>query len=301
MNSFGADGSALAATANGNHWYSSPLTGFDGNNNPVWGTQATIATAPIGGLNPMNQNIETFKTTPITTSNVVICFDDGLGTNYHLGGIAYNDTKFLWRAAPAVPYFDGRGGYEISNGVNYAGSDVQAIDRNVVFGYHGEFFRSQSQAGQHFHYYDDGLFIGQYGEAGLGYPTAWVAFAFVGNGTGPVMIKTNGECYTYENDESAHGPQRWHLLNAQNIREAQNSVILNGSTTLTNPPISFPIDVYGAPLNGSVSGWSGLQVPKCFVSYNIYYSTNNGGPFGAAVLSTPSSHATISGLSNGSS
>ena len=297
VNSFGVDGSALAATANGNHWYSSPLTGFNGSNNPVWGTQVTIATAPTGGANPMNPNIEPFKTTPITANKVVICFDDGRGTNYHLGGVALNGNNFLWRAAPAASYFDGHGGYEISNGLTYAGSDVQAIDRHVVFGFHGEFFRSQAQAGQHFHYYDDGLFIGQFGESYLGYPTAWIVPSFVGNGFGPVMIKTNGDYYTYENDESAHGPQRWHLVNAQDVREAQNSVALNGSTTLTNPPISFPIDVYGAPLNGSVSlVWT--SVPNA-LSYNIYYSTNNGGPFGAAALSTPSSHATITGLSNG--
>lgn len=297
VNSFGADGSALAATANGNHWYSSPVTGFDSNNNPTWGTQTTIATAPTGGLNPMNQNIETFKTTPITTNNVVICFDDGLGTNYHLGGIALNGNNFLWRAAPAVSYFDGQGGYEISNGLTYAGSDVQAIDRHVVYGFHGEFFRNQAQAGQHFHYYDDGLFIGQFGESYLGYPTDWVVPAFVGNGFGPVMVKTNGEYYTYENDEGAHGVQRWHLLNAQDIREAQNSVALNGSTTLTNPPISFPIDVYGTPMNAAASlVWA--LVPSA-LSYNIYYSTNSGGPFGAAALSTNTSYATVSGLSNG--
>ncbi len=297
VNSFNTNGDILNATANGNHWYSSPLTGFNGNNNPVWGTQVTIATAPIGGANPMNQNIETFKTTPITGSGYVICFDDGLGTNYHLGGIAYNGSGFKWKASPSGSFFDGHGIYEISNGLTYAGSDVQAIGHNIVFGYHGEFFRGQGQAGQHFHYYDDGLFVGQFGESGIGYPAASVVPSFVGNAFGPVMISTNGEYYIYQNDESAHGSQRWHLLNAQNIREAQNSVTLNGSITLTNPPISFPIDVYGAPLNGSVSlVWT--SVPSA-LSYNIYYSTNNGGPFGAAALSTPSSHAVVSGLSNG--
>jgi len=84
----------------------------------------------------------------------VICFDDYIGNNYHLGGIKVGGTKFLWRASPSWLTFNGKGGYEISNGVNYAGSDVQAFDRHVVFGYHGEFFRSQGQAGQHLHFYE---------------------------------------------------------------------------------------------------------------------------------------------------
>jgi FlgD Ig-like domain len=296
-NSFGADGSALAATANGNHWYSSPLTGFDGNNNPTWGAQTTIATAPTGGSNPMNQNIETFKTTPITTNNIVICFDDGIGTNYHLGGIALNGNNFLWRASPAVPYFDGHGGYEISNGVNYAGADVQALDRHVVFGYHGEFFRSQGQAGQHFHYYDDGLFIGQFGEASLGYQCGYFIPAFSGNAFGPVMVKINNEYYCYENDESAHGPQRWHLVNANNVREVANTIALNGSAILTNQPVAFPAVVTGVAGNQAAPiRWSTVTGAS---SYNVRYATNNGGPYFTLALSTPATNAVISGLDNG--
>jgi len=49
--------------------------------------------------------------------------------------------------------------YEISNGVTYGGDTLQAVDRNIIFGYHGEFFRNQGQAGQHMHFYDDGLFV----------------------------------------------------------------------------------------------------------------------------------------------
>jgi len=48
----------------GNKWYSSPLTGFDGNNNPVWGTQTMIATASTGALDPQNRTSSPSKQRP---------------------------------------------------------------------------------------------------------------------------------------------------------------------------------------------------------------------------------------------
>ena len=296
-NSFGSDGAALASATGSNLWWSSPLTGFDARNNPTWGPQTLIASAANTGNNPENNNTESFKTTAITSSNVVICFDDSIRTNYHLGGVAVGGTNFLWKASPAVGYFDGMGGYEISNGVNYAGADVQAIDNHIVFGYHGEFFRSQGQAGQHLHFYGDGLFIGQFGEASLGYPAGSIIPAFVGNGFGPAMVKTGGEYYCYENDESGHGAQRWHLLNAANVREMANSVTLNGSTTLTNAPAAFPTSV--AALAGNQAAqirWGAVAGSR---SYSMYYATNNGGPYDRLAANITSPHYNASGLSNG--
>jgi len=170
---------------------------LDGNNNPVWGTQTMIATASTGALDPQNRNIEPFKTTAISSGNIVICFDDYIGNNYHLGGIKVGRHQVLWRASPSVAYFNGKGGYEISNGVNYAGSDVQAFDRHVVFGYHGEFFRSQGQAGQHLHFYDDGLFHRPVWRVSHRLSAGYAVPGFVGNGFGPLMVRTNGEYYCY--------------------------------------------------------------------------------------------------------
>ena len=295
-NSFGADGAALAGATQSNTWWSSPLTGFDRNNNPIWGKQTVIGAAANTGNNPQNNNIESFKTTAITSNRVVICFDDSIRTNYHLGGIAVGGTNFIWKASPSVGYFDGTGGYEISNGVNYAGSDVQAIDNHIVFGYHGEFFRYQGQAGQHQHFYGDGLFIGQFGEASIGYPAGSMVPAFVGNGFGPAMVKVNGEYFCYENDESSHGPQRWHLVNAGNVREMENSVILNGSVALTNPPADFPTGVLAYSGNKSAGiQWRGVAGAS---TYSIRYANNSGGPYSMLAANITSTNYNLTGLTN---
>ncbi len=55
--------------------------------------------------------------------------------------------------------------YDIGNHVNYnAGSSVMVLDRNVITGYHGEFWKS-SQTNMYNHYLDNGLAIGQFGTA----------------------------------------------------------------------------------------------------------------------------------------
>jgi len=88
--------------------------------------------------------------------------------------------------------------------VAYGGNTLQAVDRNVIYGYHGEFFRGQGQAGQTMHFYDDGLFVGQFGEANPGhYAYEGALPGFAGNGHSPSLIKTStGDYYLWVNDES---------------------------------------------------------------------------------------------------
>jgi len=80
-----------------------------------------------------------------------------------------------------------------------------------------------------------------------------------------------------ENDESAHGIQRWHLVNANGVRELANTVTLNGSSTLTNPIVTFPTAVASVSGNQSMQlNWNAVSGAS---SYNVRYSANNGGPF----------------------
>ncbi len=297
--SFGPDGSARSTIIGSADWYESTLSGFDANDNPVWNPETLIASAPEGSSDPVPRccsfgNVRT----AISTNNILISFDQSLNNGYHLGGIRVGSTNWLWEASPAGN-LNGAGNYEISNGVTYAGNTLQVVDRHIIYGYHGEFFRGQGQAGQHMHFLDDGLFVGQFGEASPGHSAYEGAFpAFAGNGHCPNLVKTaTGDYYLWDNDESAHGPQRWHLVNARNIREQSGVGALGGTITLAQPVVNFPTGVTGQAGSNSVElEW--LPVPNA-TSYNIYYSLINGGPYQTLAGRTATTNCFIDGLSNG--
>ena len=224
------------------------MSGFDASNNPRWNSDKLIASAPDGSTDPVprDSSFGNIRAT-ISSNNILISFDQSLNNGYHLGGIAVGASTWLWKASPAVGFMNGRGTYEISNGLTYAGNTLQAIDRNVIYGYHGEFFRGEGQAGQTMHFYDDGLFVGQFGEASPGHSAYEGALpGFAGNGHCPNLVKTTtGDYYLWVNDESDHGPQRWHFVNARNIREQIGIGALGGTITLSNQTYDFPSGVTG--------------------------------------------------------
>jgi len=298
--SFGPDGSARRATIGIATWYEDSLAGYDANNNPIWNPDTLIASAPNGGTDPVprDSSFGNVRAT-ISSNNILISFDQSLNNGWHLGGIRVGASQWLWKASPAVGSMNGCGTYEISNGVAYGGNTVQAVDRNVIYGYHGEFFRGQGQAGQTMHFYDDGLFVGQFGEANPGhYAYEGALPGFAGNGHSPNLVKTStGDYYLWVNDESDHGMQRWHLVNARNIREQAGMGALGSAITLTNQPGGFPTCVTGKSGNQSAE-LSWLPVPGA-ASYSIRYSLMNGGPYNVLAGSTASLDYVAGGLTNG--
>jgi len=279
-------------------WYKYPLKGFDANNTPVYGPMTLLASAPDGNGDPVPRCCGMgFVRTTISTNNIVISFDQSMNVGFHLGGVRLGDTNWLWKASPAGN-LNNDGHYEVSSGT-YVGNTVQAVDRHIIYGYHGEFFRGQGEASQHFHYLDDGLFVGQFGECNIGHgPSGGVSSGFAGNGHSPSLIKSAyGDYYVWVNDESAYGPQRWQLVNARNIRELTGSGPLDGTITLTNPPSGFPVAVTGISTGqGGLLTWQ--PVPGANY-YNVKYSLVNGGPYLTLVGSTPATNLFASGLTNG--
>jgi hypothetical protein len=149
------------------------------------------------------------------------------------------------------------------------------------------------------HFYDDGLFVGQFGEANLGHAAyEGVLPGFAGNGISPDFTKTtNGDYYLWVNDESDHGPERWHFVNASNIREQNGSGILGGMITVTNKANAFPVNISCKSGNQS-SKLSWNPVPGA-VSYTVRYSVINGGPYQTIAGSTTGTNYVIGGLENG--
>jgi hypothetical protein len=167
---------------------------------------------------------------PQSERGVILSFNPGKSRGFHLGGIDPAREGWLWRASPTGSWDidpsgnltpkDGR--YDINQGVQYPGNTVSVAGRQVVYGYHGEGWRD-GEADQWLHFYDDGLFVGQFGTPGVARPglvPAEAAAGFAGNAFSAQLVTVNGEVYLWHNDESGHGGvHRWWLDGAAAIRE----------------------------------------------------------------------------------
>ena len=218
-------------------WTSAVLTGFDTNANPTYALPKTLASTPYIGTDPVWWNGAAHLRAGVqTTSDVVVSFDAGLpgddgrqSTGYHLGGVRVGGTGWLWRTSLSTHRnYSGDwpedGAFDVGNRVQYAGSVPMTVERHVFYGYNGEFYKN-SQANKFRHYFDNGLYVGEFGELGanVGF-TSGVLFSpakMAGNVHNPWIVKlTDGRVYLYHNDEGWHGGvHRWRIDGLDTITE----------------------------------------------------------------------------------
>jgi hypothetical protein len=121
---------------------------------------------------------------------------------------------------------DGR--YDIDHGVQYPANVVLTDARNVIFGYHGEAWNG-GQANQWLHFYDNGLFIGQFGKPGRPQPPAERGDAppeSAGNAFSPQLVTVDGKLYLWHNDESVHGGvHRWRIDGTDQIKQFEAPIL----------------------------------------------------------------------------
>lgn len=270
--------------------YTQKLTGFDASGNPQWGSETVLATMPAAAQTPYYR----WKTAgpngpqfPVTASNVVIMFDQSVSflnpnvnTGMHLGGARVGGSSWLWQASPAVTsvnYGDPAqqtGTYCIGDNTIFGGNKVVSEGRNVIYGFHGEGWQGK-QANQFMHFYDDGLFVGQFGVPNANM-TALAKVA--GNSWSSTVVNVNGVRYFYHNDESNHaGIHRWRLDGIGSITQLGGSGVFNGgdtSITLTTLP-AVPAGPMAIPGNAQVAlSWQ--AVPGA-TGYNVYRGTTSSG------------------------
>lgn len=221
-----------------------PLKGFDSLGNPQWEAENILASLPAKVGDPYYRGAFSGMSGPrfpVTSSGIAISLDQSVrgNTGFHLGGIKEGSDRWLWKASP-TGQLDGRGTFqtqEIDNTINYGGNQVWADGRNVLYGFHGEFFTDPlngnvGQANQFMHFYDDGLFVGQFGvpstrateeaQAGLG-----------GNSFSFTLVQVGKNLYVYHNDESSHGGiHRWQIQGADNIQEMSGTGMLGEKINL---------------------------------------------------------------------
>lgn len=294
--------------------YRAPLTGFDASNNPVWGLPVAIASYPAGQTPAVSDGqsggLGGYRF-PITSSGILATYNSSTGynpgnngantTGMHLGGVRPGMTDFLWQASPSLMGgdnpFDEKGSFDSGDGITYAGTNLMASGRSIVYGFNGEFW-CQSQADQFMHFWDDGLVVGQFGSPGdTLVPQGYAVPGQAGNATNPVMVTArNGETYLYHSDEASHGGlHRWHLSGAYQIREMAGTAALGGSVTLVASASPFPS---GLKATGVAQGASLSWRPVPWASsYRIKVATNPGGPY-AFVASARGTSATVTGLTN---
>ena len=245
-------------------FYSAPLTGFDAYNNPVWGSPETLGSTPLGSTDPIPWVAFPMRT-EMTTSGMLVDFDGNFAdTGYHIAAVPRKGTAFQWRAAPSTngtrtSWFPQDGRFDIGNGVQYAGNIAMAQGRDIVYGYHGEFW-SAGEASQWVDMYDNGLMVGLFGtfeSAAMMGPNTSVP-GFAGNSFSPTLIRgPDGNGYLYHNDESDHGGTcRWKITGWDGITEISGTGAIGGTAsingTATGPMVSITSPTLNATyLNGN--------------------------------------------------
>jgi hypothetical protein len=216
-----------------------------------------------------------------------------------VGGVKLGAANWLWQTEPTVTsevplVKDGR--FDIGDDVTYAGSAAMASGQNIVCAYHGEFW-NQTEANQFMHYWDDGLFLGQFGVPNsTDYDPNAIGAGKAGNAFSPTLVDNDGELYLYNNDESNHaGVQRWHLLNVGAVRE-QIATGTSGTTiSLTAPAAPFPTHVQALAGNESVAlSWNAVSG----AGYDIEVSQTLGGPYQTVASGVNGTSYTVTGLTN---
>lgn len=280
-----------------------PLTGFTSEGNPQWGNYQLLASAPANAEDPIRRCCGLGDpSVPITSSGIIISFDPSKNNGWHLGGVRPGGTDWLWKASPSlltnVP-LDGLGSFGIGDGVNYPGNSALSLGRHVFFGYHGEFW-NETQAGQFMHFYDNGLFIGQFGESGWGHEAFEITVpGRAGNSAYPSVVRVNGRVHLWVNDESQNGPQRWLIQGTDTVREYSGAGILGVSepVLLTTPPATFPTGLLvEAGDRQAKLRWNPVQGAT---SYRIYKTDRADGILQLIAETSGGTETTIENLTNG--
>lgn len=256
-------------------WTIKQLTGFDANNNPQWGPEATIASTPNTTQDdPVFCGID-FKrrTGEVTSSNVVVTFDATLPNEgskfYHLGGIKAGTNKWLWRTAtPTHKDYAGvypeDGAYEIGNNVQYGGSNALVTGRHIIWGYHGEYWQG-GQTNKYTHVYDDGLMVNTFGTTTGAQVEKVCPPGMAGNSFAMTLItdeSSGGDrAYLYHNDEGFHSAlHRWSISGLNSVREQTIPITLSSTPSAVVTSYEGIDLLAGLPFNqvlgATTAGWT---------------------------------------------
>lgn len=249
------DGSLITTAAPGlgqtGNWTVRPLAGFDGSNNPTYGTPYVIASVPaITGQDAVGHAGEGLFSSPFTSDSTLVIFNPsdannptGRGIGYHLGGVKKDKWKWQSSYVTSVDYmgdFPDDGRFDIGNNVQIPGGWASVVDSSIFTSYHGEFWKN-SQTNYFNMFHQSGLMITQFGSNSLsirdqypnlteGYPTN------AGNALTGRAVKVGNNIYLYHSDEGKHqGVHRWKLSGINSIKIQTADIVKTGILSLAAP------------------------------------------------------------------
>ncbi len=259
-----------------------PVTGFDKDNNPVYGEKATYCgypkyqeTLPYGA-NP----------TAVSAKNgMAIFFGPGNHDGWHLGAVAKGGTDFAWLAAPSTGQgyqgaFPTDGYFQNGNGTNYPGGLQHVAGDFIFWNEHDEFYKASGQVNK-WHVTDmNGLEVGVWGvtqslreQQPEGAP--WNAGNAVSSNVVQLDASTFEICHS---DESRHGGlHRERGEHFDTVAYETIALKVHGPT----PPIIDPylrlldgVQKFGVLENG-VAGWTA----DANMADNSFYTRTNYGTY----------------------
>jgi len=222
-------------TAHRISWTRRKLTGFDTGQNPVWGEPIPLASAPATTQDPAFRQNSMGRFNAPLMNNQIVSFDQSNNPGFHLGAVRLGESNWRWRASPSTSKdykgpFPDDGRYDIGNGVTYAGNVALALDRTIIYGYHGEFWKN-GQAGKWLLWRDNGLYLGQFGTLGTEHQAGVQGFA--GNAWSSTLVRQGRSLYLWVNDESAYaGVHCWQLDGINDVLDLSGSGAQGGDIAL---------------------------------------------------------------------
>ncbi|GEO10447.1 hypothetical protein SAE01_29430 [Segetibacter aerophilus] len=246
------------------------LLGFDANN-PIYSQANGIATHSNTSTNEPRNGSITIYPTEITSTGILALYKGSRVRNetnsYHLGGLDIATGKVKWKTALSnfdayEGAFPDNGDFEVGNfGPNEGGQGdaALAIGRSIITHYYGEFWKA-GQTNIFNHYYDNGLFVGQFGTTSDDV-TQPADVKMAGNAFSPVIVPIGPDYYLYHNDESHHGgTHRWKITGLNSIQEQTipiSTSFQRGDETPVLPGIDLMAGLpYRSSLADNTSGWT---------------------------------------------
>ena len=230
------------------HIYKYAYTGLDSDNDPTWSTTAQLVIeTPV--LTPQNHLItEGIFHENITSTGKWIFFDAdknsiGNGTDPHLSAIPVGGGNYQFQTSYGtqlteafaydgdfpINYFDN------GNGVMYAGGFSDVAGSLILWSYHGEFWK-QGQTNKFNLFWENGLFIGQFGLDALDMFGKNGELGGGGSCLGGSLVPYSKDItYLYQGDDGGNaGIARWKISGLSTVYV--QTVNFDSSLILVPPP-----------------------------------------------------------------
>ncbi len=247
--------------------YKQPLTGFDGNYMPKWGTSTVVATTP--SIDPTSPVYYVNNTTGTSTNpNHYFFYNPNYGYNfggpelgklYHLGSIKTGGNTWEWQTSkrfsdysgpyPTDGFFAATGGHSENCLANVQGSNI--------FWHVNDELGAWTEVSRTNHFDESGLFIGHFGNDNTYASYTGDKKFWAGNSFKTDVFTVGNRMFYICCDESKHGGVHLtEVSNLSSINKQSMPVTVSKAVTTTQAPSDLMANVpYRSDFYGG-QGWT---------------------------------------------